>query len=1649
MSNNNDTSSVSTDINESPEELIEDVDYKEETIVDKRDELKKLLNTEYVYPGTNDPDLQEKIYRKREFYYNKVPIRTGINTYNDIKDYRSKICTGKIQLLEQQAFLSNLINPNTPYQGILVFAGTGSGKCIHGDDFAYVNGLLIKAMDLWEKFNSGVLKKDNDDGGEWSIPKKELIVNCLNNNTNRIIKSKVKYLFRQPVNEKMREITLENGLKMNITNQHKLLKINGWNNKLKIGDYICIPKFIHNCPEKNYFDVIDELVYFIAWQISEGHERKNMNCLIITNNDMVVLNNLKKSIDKISSFYFININKPNILIPKNRSTYLQLYSKEYIEFLEAVGYEWGNLSAKKRIPDFIMNCSKKQIKIFLRNYFDAEASISEKRGILEITSASELIINQLMYLLRIFGINCRIKQTLKMATNGKRIKRMYYVLYISSYSLRIFNEEIKFGCDYKQKILEKVCKRKCNTNIEVIPLKDILYNLWIETRLPYRKFIFHNYIHANSSPTLETTQKIIEKLEKIINDNEMQKKYNITPKKLSLIIITKSQLENEIRKEVFYVKIAKIREYVYNGFVYDLEVDVHHNYVANGILAHNTCAGIQIAERFKEMIQKYGTKIYVLVSGPLIKETWKNELLKCTGETYIKNQDGTVYANEQDRLKARKNAINIALQFYRFMSYRSFYKKVLGEKIPDKIKTKDNKIKKTYRKTEEGEFERDIAIDRIYNLNNSLVIIDEAHNITGNYYGDSLMKIIKNSSNLKVVLMTATPMKNLADNIVELINFIRPPNDPMLRDKIFTNEKNHKMELKQNGAEYLKRMTRGYISYLRGADPLTFAIRIDKGVIPKGLFFTKVIQCKMLPFQRKLYDVTIQTTDDTLDRSAEAVANFAFPGLSEDHRTLSGYYGNEGINIVKNQLRSHLDTINKKIAQEILKDESLDNDNDSDLINVSEDGRSITGKILNFEYLKYFSIKFYKALKKLNRLVWGKKGARTAFVYSNLVKVGIDIFEQILLKNGYLQYDENSANYKIKPTTRCYYCGENYRDHQRPIGNINTQGRIEKKNSNISESSTEYENKQLETPQHTFHPATFVSVTGKSSEEAADIIPEEKQLILTKTFNNIDNIEGRFIKFVLGSAVMNEGISLRNVAEVHILDVYFNLGKVDQVIGRAIRHCSHIQLMNEQNPYPEVKVYKYAVTVDEGLSSEEELYKKAELKYLLIKKVERILKENAIDCALNINKNIFPEELKKYKDCIGPTEGIPKPGQEVCPALCDFVQCNFKCNSTALNQKYFDAENNTYRSLSKDELDYSTFTHNLAQGEINSAKNKIKELYRVKYLYTLKDIIKYVKDSYEGEKRDLFDEFFVFEALNELIPVNENDFNNFRDTIFDKYNRHGYLIFIDKYYIFQPFDQNENVPMYYRTVFDKPMQTQLTLNSYLKNIGNIYLSDTDETEQEIPIDKPLTVYDFDSVMDYYENRDEFKYVGIIDKESSRRKTKNVDELVDVFKLRDRRAKVLAKLRATGQQTYKGSTCGTARSRSQLEKIAKDLEIIIKEEYTRDNICEKIREKLLFMEKYSTGKNKLTYMITPKNHPIYKFPYNLVDRKEYIINQIKDHIKFKININVKDVKQKTSEGQNITTYIIEINNNTQLSEFTDLLVNLGFILEKNKWIININ
>jgi len=1043
--------------------------------------------------------------------------------------------------------------------------------------------------------------------------------------------------------------------------------------------------------------------------------------------------------------------------------------------------------------------------------------------------------------------------------------------------------------------------------------------------------------------------------------------------------------------------------------------------VMHGTGTGKTCSAISIAEQFKDQVKKYNTRIVVLIPGPNTRENFKSELLFCTGDTYLKNKDMIQQLSKAEQERERKIGIYSSLQNYKILSYKTFYKKVLGEKILEKKIDTDNKIKSSYRRNQEGDVERELVVDRINNMDNSIIIVDEAHNLTNNEYGEALKKIISVSQNLKVILLTATPMKNLADDIVHLLNFIKPNDDQIKRDKIFTGEKNYLMDIKPGGMEYLKEKARGYISFYRGNIPFTFAKKIDKGKIPKGLLFTRVVKCMMEPFQLESYENTVKNFDDSLSKTSSAAANFVFPGLDTTKKKIIGYYSTDGISRIVSQLTNEKDNLLKLINKQIFKGK-LSKEEERNFMRDTET-KTINGLILNLKYLKYFSIKFYKTIIRLGKLVEGYKGQGTAFIYSNLVKAGgMEIFAEALRENGYLEYQENSNDYDIKDNTIDYKTGKTFSEIQ--------------KEGNVSE----------------FKPATYLLITGGMDDSGEDL-PEIKQKIIREVFNKPSNKYGKNLKFILGTKVMNEGITLENIKEIHILDVHYNLGKVDQVIGRGIRMCKHLAVINDKNRFPKVNVYRYVAALNNSLSTDETLYKKAELKYILIKKVERGLKEVALDCPLLLYNNKFPEEIEKHKGCVKPTlENVTK-GKKICPAICDFQECDYKCDGDKINKNYYDKDG--YRSLDKKEVDYSTFNNKLAKVEIASIKNNIKDLFRFKHIYSYTEIKDKIVNSMSTHQKELFDEHFLYQALSELMPNTENDFNNFTDNIFDKYNRVGYLINKDTFYIFQPFDQNEDVPLYYRNKFDIEYKNQIPIENYVKQkYGKI---NDKETKVTTNIDKKMKKekgYNFDKVMDYYMDRDEYNMVGIIDKNLN----KLASEEDDLFKIRPPRAKILEKKRGTGIPTLKGAVCSTSKSKPHLLKLISTLpnvtsdEIVYLKKSTRESVCNFIRDKLLHLEKYSTSstKNKMTYVMIPFDHPIYEFPFNLEDRLKYKIGKIKSIINR--DIDYKTIKSKNGtflKETGLISYTIELSNNKYATAAKKELEEEGYVLKDNKWTIQIS
>ena len=160
-----------------------------------------IMKTNFTYPNVNDEDLQLKLYKKREFYYNKYPEQPEIKTYQDIKDYRDNICAKDFSLHEYQTLLANLINPDTPMRGAIVFHGLGTGKCILPGSKVniYINNKLVTTdiEVIWNLYHSNISNYENK--GEWNTPTTNLYVDSISNDNGRMTKQLITKLYREEI----------------------------------------------------------------------------------------------------------------------------------------------------------------------------------------------------------------------------------------------------------------------------------------------------------------------------------------------------------------------------------------------------------------------------------------------------------------------------------------------------------------------------------------------------------------------------------------------------------------------------------------------------------------------------------------------------------------------------------------------------------------------------------------------------------------------------------------------------------------------------------------------------------------------------------------------------------------------------------------------------------------------------------------------------------------------------------------------------------------------------------------------------------------------------------------------------------------------------------------------------------------------------------------------------------------------------------------------------------------------------------------------------------------------------------------------------------------------------------------------------------
>ncbi len=308
-----------------------------------------------------------------------------------------------------------------------------------------------------------------------------------------------------------------------------------------------------------------------------------------------------------------------------------------------------------------------------------------------------------------------------------------------------------------------------------------------------------------------------------------------------------------------------------------------------------------------------------------------------------------------------------------------------------------------------------------------------------------------------------------------------------------------------------------------------------------------------------------------------------------------------------------------------------------------------------------------------------------------------------------------------------------------------------------------------------FKPAKYIMITGDhriSPNNDADI----------KAITSDDNLTGEKIKVVLISQAGSEGLDFKAIRQIHVLDPWYNMNRLEQIIGRGVRNGSHAALPFEQR---NVEIFLYGTILEDAQEEAADLYiyRNAEAKAVNIGKVTRLLKQTAVDCIINHDQTLLTshnfdelEENRGLKQVLSTHIELDnfQVGDMDNSATCDYMQCEFDC-------------------LPNVELDDSMLnvnTYNEKFMLINSDKiiQKIKNLFKMRYFYKKSELIQIINvpKPYPISQ--------IYAALTQIITDNA-------EHLYDKYGRTGYLVNIGDYYLFQPSELSyKNISIFDRSV---------------------------------------------------------------------------------------------------------------------------------------------------------------------------------------------------------------------------------------------------------
>jgi len=872
----------------------------------------------------------------------------------------------------------------------------------------------------------------------------------------------------------------------------------------------------------------------------------------------------------------------------------------------------------------------------------------------------------------------------------------------------------------------------------------------------------------------------------------------------------------ELDDPEFNIKIAKRKEFYdtqYDGNIYDIkkqadilcnadfELMPHQLFVKNflsfqtpynslllyhGLGTGKTCTAIGVAEEMRNYMKQVGMrKSIMIIASPNVQDNFRLQLfderkLKLeNGVWNIQSCVGTALLNEINptaikdipKEKIISQIKTLIKTYYVFMGYTKFANyisysievKGIGYSKEERNKMKIQKIKNVF--------------------NNRLIIIDEVHNIRitkenkNRKSAELLMDVAKYSENMRLLLLSATPMYNSYEEIIWLTNLMN------LNDKrsvikisdIFDKNGNFKEDGEETGKELLRRKLTGYVSYIRGENPYTFPYRVYPQlpidfVYPSIQMNRKPIeedkQLKHVPvylnsiseYQRIGYEFIINNmrkrSYDTFNKfgterdmpAFEEMDSFGYTLLQTPIESLNIVYPNEDF----------LPNPTYEIEQE---DEIISNMTGiiglSRIMSYKEENKSDNPQRYNFQYRdeiqkKYGRIFSPEELPKYSAKIANicgiiRQSEGIILIYSQYIDGGLVPVALALEEMGFTRFGTEKYT---KPLLK---------NPTEPIDSITMRPKTE----TIGE----------------FNQARYVMITGDktfSPNNDADI----------KYINNIENRNGEKVKVVLISKAAGEGVDLKNIRQIHVLEPWYNMNRIEQIIGRGVRNLSHCGLPFEKR---NVEIFLHATRLDTNEEAADlYVYRLAEQKSIKIGKVSRVLKETAVDCILNIGQTNFTNDkllsvMENQNIVLQLSSGKTidfKIGDRPYSDICDYMEnCNFQCSPM--------------KNIEDIDITYATYNNDFVKMNNDRIIQRIRDLFkdipgRGRFFYKRDELINSINviKKYPLEQ--------IYYALTYLIE-------NKSEYLIDKYGRLGNLINKDEYYIFQPLEiTDEDASLYDR-----------------------------------------------------------------------------------------------------------------------------------------------------------------------------------------------------------------------------------------------------------